>query len=87
LSEGEQQRVAKSRALSNNPTIYLRDEPTGDLDARSSDIVMKTIMDLNLFDKITMVMVTHDIGFRNFASKFVRMSDRKLGYIEEISLE
>ena len=87
MSGGEQQRVMIARALSNNPIIFLLDEPTGDLDTRSSDIVMKTIMDLNLHDKITMAMVTHDIELRNFASKIERMSDGKVGSIEEISLE
>ena len=85
LSGGEQQRVTIARALSNRPTILLLDEPTGDLDTRSSDIVMKIIMDLNLHDKITMVMVTHDVALKNFASKIVRMSDGKVGSIEEIS--
>mmetsp|Transcript_23018 Transcript_23018/g.25570 ORF Transcript_23018/g.25570 Transcript_23018/m.25570 type:complete len:591 (+) Transcript_23018:21-1793(+) len=87
LSGGEQQRVTISRALSNKPTILLLDEPTGDLDTRSSDIVMKIIMDLNLNDKITMVMVTHDTALRKFASKIVRMSDGKIGSIEEIKDE
>lgn len=87
LSGGEQQRVTIARALSNHPTILLLDEPTGDLDTRSSDIVMKIIMDLNLQDKITMVMVTHDVALKNFASKIVRMSDGKIASIEEISKE
>mmetsp|Transcript_43582 Transcript_43582/g.51320 ORF Transcript_43582/g.51320 Transcript_43582/m.51320 type:complete len:286 (+) Transcript_43582:862-1719(+) len=87
LSGGEQQRVTIARALSNNPTILLLDEPTGDLDTRSSDVVMKIIMDLNLNDKITMVMVTHDVALKNFASKIVRMSDGKIGSIDEISHE
>lgn len=86
LSGGEQQRVTIARALSNSPTILLLDEPTGDLDTRSSDIVMKIIMDLNLDDKITMVMVTHDVALRSFASKIVRMSDGKIGSIEDIPI-
>ncbi|CAI2359694.1 unnamed protein product [Moneuplotes crassus] len=85
LSGGEQQRVTIARALSNEPTILLLDEPTGDLDTRSSDIVMKIIMDLNLNDNITMVMVTHDVALKGFASKIVRMSDGRIGSIEEIS--
>lgn len=84
LSGGEQQRVTIARALSNKPVILLLDEPTGDLDTRSSDVVMKLIMDLNLNEKITMVMVTHDLALKNFATKIVRMSDGKIGSIEVV---
>jgi ABC-type methionine transport system ATPase subunit len=82
LSGGEQQRVTIARALSNEPTILLLDEPTGDLDTRNSDVIMKLIMDLNLNDRITMVMVTHDLALKNFATKIVRMSDGRIGSIE-----
>jgi len=44
-----------SRALSNNPKILLLDEPTGDLDTKSTDLVMKILLDLNIHKKITMV--------------------------------
>ena len=60
LSGGEQQRVTIARSISNNPSILLLDEPTGDLDTKSTDIIMKILVDLNLKHKITMIMVTHD---------------------------
>jgi putative ABC transport system ATP-binding protein len=84
LSGGEQQRVTIARAISNNPSILLLDEPTGDLDTRSTDIVMKILIDLNVERKITMIMVTHDVGLKTFANRVVRMSDGKIHKIEEI---
>lgn len=78
LSGGEQQRVTIARAISNDPQILLLDEPTGDLDTRSTDIVMKILVDLNIKKKITMVMVTHDQGLKNFANRVVKMSDGKI---------
>lgn len=60
----------------------LLDEPTGDLDTRSTDIVMKILIDLNLNEKITMIMVTHDIGLKNFANRVVRMADGKVAKIQ-----
>lgn len=56
----------------------LLDEPTGDLDTRSTDIVMKILIDLNIEKKITMIMVTHDIGLKSFANRVVKMSDGKI---------
>jgi putative ABC transport system ATP-binding protein len=84
LSGGEQQRVTIARAIANNPSILLLDEPTGDLDTRSTDIVMKILIDLNLEKKITMIMVTHDVGLKSFANRVVRMADGKVNKIEEI---
>jgi putative ABC transport system ATP-binding protein len=60
------------------------DEPTGDLDTRSTDIVMKILVDLNVKKKITMIMVTHDVGLKTFANRVVRMADGKVNKIEEI---
>lgn len=78
LSGGEQQRVTIARSISNNPSILLLDEPTGDLDTRSTDIIMKILVDLNVKHKITMVMVTHDQGLKYFANRVVKMSDGKI---------
>ena len=75
LSGGEQQRVTIARSISNNPSILLLDEPTGDLDTKSTDIIMKILVDLNVKHKITMIMVTHDQGLKNFSNRVVKMSD------------
>lgn len=84
LSGGEQQRVTIARSISNNPSILLLDEPTGDLDTKSTDIIMKILVDLNVKHKITMIMVTHDQGLKHFAHRVVKMSDGKILKIQEI---
>jgi len=59
----------------------LLDEPTGDLDTRSTDIVMKILIDLNQKKGITMIMVTHDVGLKTFADRVIRMADGKVSKI------
>ena len=78
LSGGEQQRVTIARSIANKPKILLLDAPTGDLDTRSTDIVMKILVDLNVNDKITMIMVTHDAALKAFAHRVVKMADGKV---------
>jgi len=60
LSGGEQQRVAIARALANNPSIILADEPTGDLDSKSTIMLMKMVKELNKQKNKTFIIVTHD---------------------------
>lgn len=84
LSGGEQQRVTIARSIANKPKILLLDEPTGDLDTRSTDIVMKILIDLNMREKITMIMVTHDVGLKAFAHRVVKMADGKVNKIQVI---
>ncbi len=75
LSGGEQQRVAIARALLNNPQLILADEPTGNLDSRTSDEIMNIFETLNHDQGISIVMVTHepDIGAR--AKHRIHMKD------------
>ena len=86
LSGGEQQRVTIARSIANKPKILLLDEPTGDLDTRSTDIVMKILIDLNMREKITMIMVTHDVGLKAFAHRVVKMADGKVNKIKTTPL-
>eukprot|EP00948_MAST-09A_sp_MAST-9A-sp1_P000154 g154.t1 len=78
LSGGEQQRVTIARSLANQPELLLLDEPTGDLDQENSDMVLRLLCELNLRDKVTMVMVTHDMHLKHFGNKVVHMLDGKV---------
>lgn len=84
LSGGEQQRVTIARSLANRPKIMLLDEPTGDLDTKNTDLVMDILLDLNIKEGITMVMVTHDVSLKSYANKVVRILDGKVQNIENI---
>jgi len=74
LSGGQQQRVAIARALVNQPRVLLADEPTGNLDTRTSIEVMGVFQSLN-HQGITVVMVTHELDIANFAKRKVVMRD------------
>ncbi|WP_222536606.1 ABC transporter ATP-binding protein [Pedobacter polysacchareus] len=78
LSGGEQQRVSLARAFSNQPAILFADEPTGNLDAETSDKVIKLMFDLNKEAGTTLVIVTHDL---DLAAKTNRMIKLKGGVV------
>jgi putative ABC transport system ATP-binding protein len=78
LSGGEQQRVAIARALLNNPTLILADEPTGNLDSRTSSEVMNIFKSLNEDKGITMIMVTHEPDIAAWAGKRIYLKDGQI---------
>ena len=75
LSGGEQQRVAIARALLNNPTLILADEPTGNLDSRTSSEIMNIFKTLNEEKGMTMIMVTHEPDIAAWARKRIHLKD------------
>ena len=78
LSGGEQQRVGIARALVNGPKLVLADEPTGNLDSRSSEAILAALQSLNRDDGITIVMVTHEHDVAAAAQRIVAMRDGRV---------
>jgi putative ABC transport system ATP-binding protein len=78
LSGGEQQRVSIARAFSNNPLILFADEPTGNLDAETSSIIVKLIFDLNTEAGTTLVLVTHDPELAAKTQRIIQLKGGKL---------
>ena len=75
LSGGQQQRVAIARALINNPPVLFADEPTGNLDSRTSVEVMNMFTELNRKENITIILVTHSQEIADCAKRVIRLSD------------
>jgi putative ABC transport system ATP-binding protein len=75
LSGGEQQRVAIGRALVNDPPILFCDEPTGNLDSKTGENILKFIAELNKERKMTVVLVTHNHDIARFAKRTLNMKD------------
>lgn len=83
ISGGQQQRVAIARALVNNPTLILADEPTGNLDTKTSAEVMSLFCQLN-DEGITVILVTHEQDIASFAKRLIRFSDGEV--VEDIAI-
>lgn len=73
LSGGEQQRVSLARAFSNQPKILFADEPTGNLDAETSEKVVKLIFDLNKEAGTTLILVTHDLDLASKTQRIIKL--------------
>ncbi len=78
LSGGEQQRVAIARALINVPAVVLADEPTGNLDTRSSHEIMRILVRLNRERHVTVVVVTHEADIAAYADRVITMRDGQI---------
>lgn len=75
LSGGQQQRVAIARALINRPPVLFADEPTGNLDSNTSGEVLEMFRQLNMEERITIVLVTHDAAVAKYANRIIRIND------------
>ena len=84
LSGGQQQRVAVARSLVNNPALILADEPTGNLDSRTSVEVMEIFQRLNRERGITLILVTHEPDIAEYAHRVVVFKDGKIKSDREI---
>ena len=78
LSGGEQQRVAIARSISFNPEIILADEPTGNLDAKNSSIVIKILFDYSKRYQKSLVLVTHDENLAKKSDKIIKIKDGEI---------
>jgi len=85
LSGGQQQRVAIARALVTRPTILLADEPTGNLDTRTSIEVMDIFQKLNIERGITVLLITHEMDIAEYGTRLVRFRDGRIQIDQKIA--
>lgn len=82
LSGGQQQRIALARSLVTNPWIILADEPTGNLDSKSADDVMRLLIRLNRKSKRTVILITHNPDYLVYADRVFKIKDGRIAGIE-----
>jgi putative ABC transport system ATP-binding protein len=87
LSGGEQQRVSLARAFSNNPKILFADEPTGNLDAETSEKIVNLIFELNKAAGTTLVLVTHDMDLASRTGRIIRIKGGRIIADEPVVME
>jgi putative ABC transport system ATP-binding protein len=78
LSGGERQRVAIARSLANSPSVLLADEPTGNLDTENAAIVLDLLTSLHRERRMTLILITHDMGIAKRASRALQMIDGRI---------
>jgi putative ABC transport system ATP-binding protein len=78
LSGGQMQRVAIARALVNDPALILADEPTGNLDSKTGEIVLSTFKKLNKEHGHTIVLITHDMNIARYADRIIAIQDGEI---------
>ena len=78
LSGGQQQRTSIGRAMITNPTIILADEPTGNLDSKSSDEIVELLRKSNKEYKQTIIMITHNMEIAKCADRIIQIEDGKI---------
>jgi putative ABC transport system ATP-binding protein len=82
ISGGEMQRVAIARAMVNKPKILLADEPTGNLDTKRSEEIVKVLQVLSRSEGLTVIMVTHNQELARYADRMLEMRDGRIAEIE-----
>ncbi len=78
LSGGQQQRTSIGRAMITNPAIILADEPTGNLDSKSSDEIVELLKKSNRDYKQTIIMITHNMEIAKVADRIIKIEDGKI---------
>jgi putative ABC transport system ATP-binding protein len=78
LSGGEQQRVAIARSLANSPQMILADEPTGEIDTKTSEKIVSLLHNLNKKEGLTLIIVTHDLKIAGYADRSITIEDGKI---------
>ncbi len=84
LSGGEQQRVAIARVLAKDPPLILADEPTGNLDSKSSKEIMNILSDLHSEKNLTLIMITHDPNIARYCQRIVHIEDGQIKSEEKL---